>query len=245
MTARAQLAVAAIGLGLVLAPGCEPRARPPAPPVAATGAQEVRALLARRTSETKTMTATFKLELRRADGAAESSRGAVVVVRPDRLRLQIFSFGVMTAYDYTVAGDRYRVRRPLEGVDRIGRFGEPPAGDPSGLGEDLRPLFLPAAPVDSARVEDAGERYRVTLAEQGGRREIDVSKQDGRVELERLYAAGGEPRLAVEYGDYRAVDGFAMPFAIRVRYPAKAVMLVIDVQRYTRNQPVDPRLFEF
>lgn len=243
MSARRQLAATAIGLALALGAGCA--ARPPAPGPALAGADEVRALLARRTRETATMTATFRLALHRADGAAETSRGAVVVVRPDRLRLQIFSFGVMTAYDYTAAGDRYRVRRPLEGVDRVGRFGEPAPGDAAALGEDLRPLFLLAAPADSARVDDAGERYRVTLADPGGRREIEVSKRDGRVERETLYGAAGEPRLAVQYGDYRAVDGFAMPFAIRVRDPGRATTLAIDVQRYTRNLPVDPKLFEF
>ncbi len=243
MSARRQLAAAALALGLALTAGCA--RRPPAPPAAVAGADEVRALLARRIGETATMTATFQLELIRSDGSRESGRGAVVVVRPDHLRLQIFSFGVMTAYDYTVAGDRYHVRRPLEGVDRIGRFGEPAAGEPAALGEDLRPLFLLEAPADSARVDDAGERYHVALAGPGGRRELYVSKQDGRVEIETLYGADGAPRLAVEYGDYRAVDGFAMPFAIRVRYPARATTLSIDVQRYTRNQPVEPKLFEF
>lgn len=217
---------------------------PPAPPRALTGAAQVVSALERREAGTRTFTATFDVALRRADGSAESSRGAVSVARPDRLRLQIFSLGFLTAYDLTVDGERFRVRRPLEGLEETGRLGElPKAG--GGLGEALRPLFLPRGRLAEARVLDAGERYRVIVpGPGGGRREIEVAKRSGRVEHETVYA-GGRRRLEIDYGDYRSVDGEALPFAIRVADPVESVSLEIEVGHYTRNEPVDPGLFRF
>jgi hypothetical protein len=182
--------------------------------------------------------------VQRPDGSEEGSRGAVVVARPDRLRLQIFSFGVMTAYDYTVNGDRYRVRRPLDGVETIGRFGDARAAGAGAFGVDLRPLFLPAAAAGSASARDAGDHFVVAVAEQRGRREIDVSKRDGSITREALYR-DAELRVVIDYGDYRSVDGAALPFVVDVTYRETNVRLTIRVARYTRNQPVDPRLFEF
>ena len=226
--------------------GCAPRVPRPAevPRPAVGGADEARAVLEQRAAQSRTLTATFEIEIRQSDGRSEKSRGAVVVARPDRLRLQIFTFGVMTAYDFTVAGERYHLRRPLEGVDVVGRFGDEGSRAGIDLGQDLRPLFLLAAPVADARVEDRGDRLRVTVIEPAGRREIEVAKRAGRIASESLFA-GEERSIAIEYDDYRAVEGFDMPFSIRVRYPKKAIEVTIAVRAYTRNQPVDPKLFEF
>ena len=235
------------GAALVLcaALGCHPAPRPPAPPGAAIrSGREAVAALAEREANTQTLTATFKLTLRRADATEESSRGAVVVARPDRLRLQIFSFGVMTAYDYTANGDRYRALRPLEGKQTSGRFGAATGDAADAFGEDLRPLFLASGDLAQARVRDGGERWIVVIPIGTERREIEIAKQDGSMLRETLYA-GDRARLSIEYADYRAVDGVPMPFAITVSYPDKQLRLAIAVARYTRNQPVDPHLFDF
>jgi outer membrane lipoprotein-sorting protein len=236
-----QVALAVCAAALLGGCSAKPPAAPPRPGVA--GADQARAVVERRAAESRTLTATFSIEMRRKDGAAEKSHGAVVVVRPDRLRLQIFSFGVMTAYDFTVAGERYHVRRPLEGIDMVGRFGDAGSRTAIDLGEDLRPLFL-AGPLSGARIEDAGDRFRVIAGEPSGRREIDVDKRDGRIAAERLFTKD-EPRITIEYGDYRTVDGLEMPFSIHVHYLQKAVEVAISVSKYTRNQAVDPKLFEF
>lgn len=231
---------------LVLA-GCAARAPRPAPTTTAAApldAAAARAVVERRASESRTLTAMFSIEMRRADGGSETSRGAVAVVRPDRLRLQIFSLGVVTAYDFTVAGERYHLRRPLEGVDVVGRFDDAASPSATDLGRDLRPLFLLPAATAAERVEDRADRLRVTVEERAGRRLVDVRKADGRIVAERLLD-GGEPRVEIEYGDYRPVDGADLPFAIRVRYPRKGVEVTIAVRSYTRNAPVDPKLFEF
>ena len=235
-----------IGVALVLcaALGCHRVAQPPQPQGAIRSAAEALAVLEHREADTRTLTATFKLTLRKPDGSEESSRGAVVVARPDRLRLQIFSFGVMTAYDYTANGDRYRARRPLQGQQTSGRFGEAAADRADAFGEDLRPLFLGAPGLANAAVRDSGDRWIVVVPGGSERREIELSKRDGAVLRETLYA-GDASRLSMDYGDYRGVDGVSMPFAITVTVPDKQLRLTIEVARYTRDQPVDPHLFEF
>ncbi len=236
------LALAAV-LGLLA--GCFARApKPSAPAPAIATDHEARGIVEERSRQTHTLTATFDIEMHAADGKSEKNRGAVVVARPDHLRLQVFTFGVMTAYDFTVAGERYRVRRPLEGLDRTGRFGDAASRGTVDLGQDLRPLFLLADAKGATRIEDAGDHFRVTLAEPGGGRAVDVRKSDGRIVAESLLAADG-PRVAIEYSDFRPVDGYPMPFSITVRYAKTAVVVKIAVRSYTRNQPVDPKLFEF
>ena len=232
----------ALALGLVAALGCHRAARPPGEAVVSD--TQAIAVVARREAETPTMTATFQLSVHRPDGSVEGTRGAVVVARPGRLRLQIFSFGVMTSYDYTVNGDRYRVRRPLDGVETIGSFDDPAQPETGGFGTDLRPLFLPAATSGAPSARDAGDHFVVAVPEPRGRREIEVSKRDGFVTREALYQDGA-PRIVIDYADYRFVDGVALPFVVDVTYPEKTVRLTIRIARYTRNQAVDPHLFEF
>lgn len=224
--------------------GCVLPSRPVPPAASVASPAQALARLAQRDADTRTLTATFKLVLHRTDGTTEASRGAVVVARPDRLRLQIITFGVATAYDYTVDGERFRVRRPLEGIERIGRFDDPRTGDATALGDDLRPLFLHVARLDSAQVADGGDRYRVRAFERDGAREVEILKVDGRIARETLWR-GEAQAVVIDYEDYRSVDGAEMPFLVRVAYPARGVSLAIEVQRYTRNQTVDPQVFRF
>jgi len=169
---------------LIAATACRPAARPPAPPAAIQSDAQAAAIVAARDVDARTLRATFKLVFRAADGSEEATRGAVVVARPDRLRLQIFSFGVVTAYDYTANGDRYRIREPLNGRQRIGRFGDGPADERGALGDDLRPLFLSTAPSGAWTVHDGGDRYLVTLQSAPGRRVVEVAKRSGMIERE-------------------------------------------------------------
>jgi len=246
MRATARASLAAIGFGLLVL-GCHRATSLPSPPSPTSGGlTEGQALdvVRRRETDARTLAVTFKIVLRRPNAAEESSRGALVVVRPDQLRMQIFSFGVMTAFDYTVNGDRYRVRRPLEGVEKIGRFSQLPPDDPMASALDLRPLFLGDSTVASTSVRDRGDTYRVTVSVGNRRHEVDVSKRAATIEGETIYD-GDRPRIVVAFRDYRLVDAVALPFAVHVEYPESRVSLDIDVARYARNQPVDPGLFEF
>jgi hypothetical protein len=240
MTPLRGLWMASLLLG---AAACHRAARPVEPTAALQSGADAAAIVAARDADTRTLRATFKLVVHRSDGSEEASRGAVVVARPDRLRLQVFSFGVVTTYDYTANGDRYRIREPLSGVQRIGRFDV--AGDGGGvLGDDLRPLFLAATPGRGQTVRDGGDRYLVTSPSREGARIAEVSKGTGAIERETVFV-GDIPRLAIEYGDFRDVDGVAMPFAIGVSLPGRIGSLAISITSYVRNAPVDDALFEF
>ena len=232
-------------VALLAAAACQPAARPPTPatPAAVRSDAQAAEVVAARDVDSRTLRATFKLVVRKPDGSEEATRGAVVVVRPDRLRLQIFSFGVVTAYDYTANGDRYRIREPLSGGQRIGRFSD--AADPrDALGDDLRPLFLPGAPRGASAVRDGGDRYLVTVQSSPGRRVAEVAKRSGVIERETILARE-VPVLVIDYGDFRDVDGVSMPFRIAVSVPGRGVALSIVVTSYERNAPVDGALFEF
>jgi hypothetical protein len=229
---------------LIAATACRPAARPPAPPAAIQSDAQAAAIVAARDVDARTLRATFKLVFRAADGSEEATRGAVVVARPDRLRLQIFSFGVVTAYDYTANGDRYRIREPLSGRQRIGRFGDGAADERGALGDDLRPLFLSTAPSGAWTVHDGGDRYLVTLQSAPGRRVVEVAKRSGMIERETIFVRD-VPELVIDYGDFRDVDGVSMPFTIDVRMPGRGASVSIVVTRYERNAAVDGALFEF
>jgi hypothetical protein len=229
---------------LIPATACRPAARPPAPPAAIQSDAQAAAIVAARDVDARTLRATFKLVFRAADGSEEATRGAVVVARPDRLRLQIFSFGVVTAYDYTANGDRYRIREPLSGRQRIGRFGDGAADERGALGDDLRPLFLSTAPSGAWTVHDGGDRYLVTLQSAPGRRVVEVAKRSGMIERETIFVRD-VPELVIDYGDFRDVDGVSMPFTIDVRMPGRGASVSIVVTRYERNATVDGALFEF
>jgi hypothetical protein len=241
MTAREKLVLAA----LLAATACRP-ARPPAPavPAAIQSDAQAAAIVAARDVDARTLRATFKLVVHKADGSEEATRGAVVVVRPDRLRLQIFSFGVVTAYDYTANGDRYRIREPLSGGQRIGRFSDVAGDERGALGDDLRPLFLATVPSGAATVRDGGDRYLVTVHTTRGRRVAEVAKRSGTIVRETVFVRD-VPELVIDYGDFRDVDGVSMPFAIEVSMPGRRGALSIAVTRYERNAPVDGALFEF
>lgn len=213
------------------------------PPGEALSAEQALARVARRGEETETLRALFRMTLTKPDGARERSSGALVVSPPDRLRLQIFSAGFFTVYDYTASGDRFRVRRPLEGHEEIGRFSDLAPGEEGAALYDLRPLFLGDPLSGSHRIEDEGDRYRVIVGSEDARHEIEVSKRDGRIEREILYS-GGEVRLRARYDDFRPVDGVLFPFHIDVEYPTRSVSLEIEITRYTRNESAAPEIFD-
>jgi hypothetical protein len=229
----------AVLLVLLGAGACAQPEPEPAPP---TVVGDPLAVLRERERATRTLTATFRVTVEKPDGSSETSRGALVVARPDRLRLQIFSLGVLTVYDFTVAGDRFRVRLPLEGVDRRGRFADVGPADRRLLRFDLRPLFL-GGELGGARVEEQGGRVVLSTAE----RRVEIGKADARV-LEEIVFARGEGaagRLEARYDDYRAVRGVELPHRIVVEYPRERVRLTIEVSSYTRDEPADDALFRF
>jgi hypothetical protein len=211
------------------------------------GGREVSAVLAeaaRRERETESLKVSFKVTLRRADGPTESSRGAVAVRPPDRLRLQIFSLGVMTVYDYTANGERYRVRMPLEGRTEVGRFDELAAAKSDLLRYDLRPLFLGRTGLEDAEAAVEGEVVVATLRTGPAWRRVTLARTDAAV-LAEEWGTGDESLLRASYADHRWVEDAPLPYRIEVESPPSGVTLEIDITELERNAPLRDAMFDF
>lgn len=235
---------AALALVSLLFAGC-PRAPTVLPPERAgpTTKAEALAIVARRAADTETLRALFRVTVRRGE-TAETSRGALLLARPDRFRLQIFSFGVITVYDYTVNGDRFRVRSPLAGTMRTGQTRELADLDPALRRYDLAALFLGEEVGSGSTVREARDRFVIVSKNDGHERRIAVSKRTGAVVAETVRDGKG-PVLRAEYRDARPVDGVPLPHEIAVEFPADGTRLEVEIQSYERNQPVDDELFRF
>ena len=205
-------------------------------------AAAVLAEAARRERETESLRALFKVTVRRADGKTESSRGALAVRPPDRLRLQIFSLGVMTVYDYTANGERYRVRFPLEGRTEIGRFDEPRAKEL--LRYDLRPLFLGRTDLEDADATVEGDRVNALIRNGTSSRRLVLARTDAAI-LEEEWGEGADTLLRARYADHRWIEGVPLPFRITVESPPTGVTLEIEVSEYKRNEAVREATFDF
>jgi hypothetical protein len=210
-------------------------APPPIATVVLEPAAAVRALVERERA-TETLTAFFRVTLQKPDGSKESSRGALVLRRPDALRLQIFSLGVLTAYDFTAVGDRYRVRLPLEGTTASGRFGES-GGREDLLRYDLRPLFLGRERLGAGEARASGDRIRVEVETADGWRRAEIDARSGALVAEE-WGRGDRTTLRASYADPRLVDGEPLPHRIRVEWIPTRVSLAIEVTEYGRNRPI-------
>jgi hypothetical protein len=195
-------------------------------------------VLERQREGTQTLRALFSFAARGKENRGQSGRGALVVARPDRIRLQLFSLGFMTVYDYVADGQRWRERFPLEGRTESGRFDDS-ARSSKGARWDLRPLFF-REDAGVASVEREGALRRVRL-ESG--REILVSLAEAAVVGESIPTGSGQP-VRVRYADVRLVDGLPLPFRIEAEYPDGAALLSIEVDSYERNVSVDENVFD-
>ena len=207
-------------------------------------ASAVLAEAARREAETQSLTALFKVTVRRADGGVDSSRGALAVRPPDRLRLQIFSLGVMTVYDYTANGERFRVRFPLEGRTETGRFDELAATRTDLLRYDLRPLFLGRAGLEDADAEVAGDEVTATMRGADTTRRVTLARTDAAL-LAEEWAKNGKTLLRASYADHRWVEGAPLPYRITVESTDTGIKLEIEVSEYKRNQAIREAMFDF
>ena len=208
-------------------------APPPTP-----GVEAARAIVERRDEESQTLTALFRIAVRTGGGAGESARGALAVARPDRLRLQIFSRGFLTVFDYTVNGDRYRLRQQGAPGIRYGTVGDDRSLLPV---QWLARLFLGdgAGPIEVREVE-AG--FVLVRRERDGTRELLVPR-DAAVIREETIREDGRVMLHARYDDFSKVDGVWLPGSIVAEAPTAGVTLSIDVQEYELNQRIDEDIF--
>lgn len=240
MTASRRAAPLLVALALAVG-GCGRRSAPPPLPAAVLAPEAALRELVERERATETLTAFFRVTVRKPDGTSEASRGALAIRRPDRLRLQIFSLGVLTAYDFTAVGDRYRVRLPLDGTTVSGRFGDPVEREDL-LRYDLRPLFLGRERLAAGAPRAVGERIRVEAATDDGWRRAEIDARTGLLVGEE-WGRGEATALRASYAESRLVDGEPMPHRIRVEWIPTGVTLEIEVTEYGRNRPIREATF--
>lgn len=240
MRASRRAAPALVAVALAVG-GCARSVAPPPLPAAVLAPEAALRELVERERATRTLTAFFRVTVRKPDGTSESSRGALAIRRPDRLRLQIFSLGVLTAYDFTAVGDRYRVRLPLEGTTVSGRFGDPGEREDL-LRYDLRPLFLGRERLAAGELRTDGDRIRVEAETVDGWRRAEIDARTGALVGEE-WGRGAVTTLRASYADPRLVDGEPLPHRIRVEWIPTGVTLEIEIAEYGRNRPIREATF--
>lgn len=196
-----------------------------------------------REAEVQTLRARFAArvhrgaEVRRADGV-------LLVKKPDRFRLRLFSTFGLTVFDYTSWETHDRMELPLEGK----RFADAEIADHSPFSPaDMRHVFLRTTEPGAARcsAQSVGGETVVDCRDAEGQtaRLIRIQNTTRAVAQEIRFVAG-QPDLIMQFDDYRRVEAVDLPFKIDLIYPEKDVHLEIAVRSYEVNPMLADSLFE-
>lgn len=221
--------------------GCAARAPAPPLPPAVEPAAVLAALDARRAA-VRSLRARTRL---RAGLAGAWTRQAVLVRRPDAVRVDVFSpFGlalalgvqgpVLWAYPPAEA-TRYEGEATPGNLTRL--LGAPlEVGDLVDVLLGVPPRRVPVAPVGLAGTEDG--RYRLRVPLRHGLQTLWVAATTGHV-MRAEESVGDQVVLRVDFGDYRG--GF--PHRLRIEVPAHDTAVTLAYQQVEENAFVDPVLF--
>jgi hypothetical protein len=241
----------AVLFGALLVDGCA-ASRPPSvhrPPGPLPSVAQLDAALAARRSALQGLRALARL--RYTDGPdTTSARQAVVVARPDRVRVEVLSMlgtafllvadhGQLTAYvrdEHTVYRGtasprnlaRYaRIGLPIEAlVDLL--LATPPAGD-GGRRADVS--FDPQRGAVLLQRTSDGETYRVWFSDTA----LPVAAE--------VCDAAGDTEWRARFEEYREAGGLAVATHVGVELPASAQAMDLVLQDVDVNPPVDPSVF--
>ena len=174
-------------------------------------------------------------EVRRADGV-------LLVKKPDRFRLRLLLPFGPTVFDYTSWDDHDRMQLPLEGKD----FSDAEIADHAPFSPaDLRVVFLGTDGGLQCSAQGGPAETVVDCRDREGAvaRLIHVDTATRRVAQEVHFVAG-QPRLIMQFDDYRQVESVDLPFQISLTYPEKNVRLEITVRSYEVNPTLADELFD-
>jgi len=218
--------LAAVALALPHA-GCA-RLAAPAPRIAAPIDDPVAALVARERS-----LAGLRLSLRirdeGPDGATPAAPAFLAVERPGRLRLQVLSLFGATVLDLEIAGDRFRLRLPMQSVTRRGRV-DPTALAAAAEGDRMVMALALLFRGDAAACVAISARSARCPLGGGATATVDLDRA-GRPVRERLADAGGRPLLVAEYAGYEAPAPTAVPRTIVLSDPRRGATTRVRVLR--------------
>lgn len=216
---------------LALLSGCA--TKPPPAPTAIASAEplEVVAAVVRREQGVRTLRARFHAVVNAGEQEHNAS-GVLVVSKPDRFRMRLFSPFGLTVFDYVQIADRSWVSQPLrqrapgERDDSLAMFSQ------DGMGAVFlsRYAFAREACQANARVVVCRENDRVVT--------FDLDHQVIQSERRQLSDQG---EITIAYSDHRVVDGMPLPFLIVVSTARVRVEVRIDA--YEVNPELSPEIF--
>lgn len=165
-----------------------------------------------------------------------SADGVLLVAKPDRFRLRLMLPIGITVFDFLSVGDQTWIVSP---------FAEPnqPGGDEAFAAfsrEDLGAAFLrgPYAFPGACAAAPAGDGEVAAECTVDGTRRRSLRIGRAGISEETSFGDRGA-RLRIRYGDYRDVDGVAVPFRITLDYPQRNQSVDITIDTYEVN-PVLP-----
>jgi len=241
---RGVTAIVVLILALGLA-ACAPR--PAALPLDdATAALDAAALyesLREREDRMQTLRARFSATVHSGD-SQRRAEGVLLVKKPQQFRLRLLSPFGFTVFDYAAQGAHARMQLPLEGKELV----DTEIDTQSGFSPiDFRRAFLrgdEAFPGSCDLHSDTVEVVVTCRAEDGlWWREIRIARATATVTRESTFA-GEQLHSVMQFGDYRLVDGMAVPFAIELRTPPRSVTVQIVVRAYEVNPTLTDALFD-
>jgi len=175
---------------------------------------------------------------------ARRAQGVLVVRRPDRLRLRLWSPFGLTVLDYVRAAETATLLLPLEGlVLRDAAIDTASSFSPSAF----VPAFLlerrPAA--SNCRVD--GPWIDCHDGTGGAERALRIDRRDGSLRRETIIRQG-RPDLMLHYDDYRETGGVWLPYRIEATAAGSSARatpeLRIEVEAYELNPALDESVFD-
>jgi hypothetical protein len=239
---------AAAALAVALAACAAPK---PAPRSSACGREPaaVLACVRQREDAVTTLRARFNATSE-SGGESTTTSGVLLVAKPDRFRLRLMLPFGLTVFDAVESGGRLQMSLPLQGG---ATEGEAPRGPLPFSQIDLEEAFLRGPFAFPGRCEargGSGDEILVRCAGDSAERARDLRLDAATatiVEEASLDPASGDPtpRFTVAYTDYRlaGTPGVALPYRIRLGYPARRISLDIEIEKYEVNPALAATLF--
>jgi len=228
-------------LALLAACGAEKTAR--LPELASADPAAVLQVVREREDAVRSLRSVFTAETT-FEGRTRKVDGVLVVRKPDRFRLRLLTLN-LTVLDYLRVGKEVKAQVPIEEEENKAQRAKYLA-----LARDdfasafLRGEYAFPAPC-RAKTFDA-ESVQVTcgsLSDQTTSRVFVIDAKTGFIRSEVSYL-GAEPRMILQYAEYRPVGDGWLAHHIRMTHPREKRTMVITVSRHELNPALGDELFQ-
>lgn len=227
---------------LVCLCGCSYETAPRPPELPSSDPASVLQIVQRREEAIQSLRAVFTAETA-LESRTRKVDGVLVVRKPDRFRLRMMLLN-LTVLDYLRAGDEVKAQIPIEEEESAAQRAKFLAL----ARDDFASAFLRGAyafPGACRTRPFDQESVQVTcgaLSDQTTSRVVIIDAKTGFIRSEVSYL-GNEPRMILQYGEYRPSGEAWMPHHIRMTHPREKRTMVIQVSRYELNPALGDELF--